>query len=285
MLKRVDTINLRNPPKRCVCPFFFFSWLDADEVFKIKPLTEEEKKQKLAELREKMDEKRAKKAEEEAKEARANELIRRKAGKVRAGNLLTQPPSFLQKRSTNRFTKQEATQIKEDLKNKQILKDLEAKRRGSFLSLSPLSPSANSSMIFAEKEDDKKARAAIKAQIEADKRDRAQKAAQEKALRDGAAAAPSVAPPASAAPTTPSVAVAGRDFKETRLQIRLASGGQPLTTTLSSDASCVSPSLPSYKSFFFCICMLKIAAVGSNHYNSPSGSGGICRWSDFDGGR
>jgi hypothetical protein len=58
-------------------------------MLKIKPLTEEEKKQKLAELRDKMDEKRAKKAEEEAKEARANELIRRKAGKVRAENLLT----------------------------------------------------------------------------------------------------------------------------------------------------------------------------------------------------
>lgn len=52
-------------------------------LFKIKPLTEEEKAQKLAELREKMAEKRARKAAEEAKEAKANELIRRKAGKVR----------------------------------------------------------------------------------------------------------------------------------------------------------------------------------------------------------
>jgi hypothetical protein len=34
--------------------------------------------------------------------------------------------------------------------------------------------------------------------------------------------------------------IPGREFKETRLQIRLASGGQPLTTTLPSDASCVS---------------------------------------------
>jgi hypothetical protein len=93
--------------------------------------------------------------------------------------------------------------------------------------------------FFLEKEDDKKALAAIKAQIEVDKRQRAQKAAQEKALRDG------VAPPAgsastsapSAAPAT--VSVPGREFKETRLQIRLASGGQPLTTTLPSDASCV----------------------------------------------
>jgi hypothetical protein len=45
-------------------------------------LTEEEKKQKLAELREKMAAKRATKAVEEAKEAKANETLRRKTGKV-----------------------------------------------------------------------------------------------------------------------------------------------------------------------------------------------------------
>jgi len=50
--------------------------------FQIKPLTEEEKKQKLAELREKMAAKRSVKAEQEAKEARANEAIRRKSGKA-----------------------------------------------------------------------------------------------------------------------------------------------------------------------------------------------------------
>ena len=48
----------------------------------VKPLTEEEKKQKLAELREKMTAKRAVKAKEDAKEHLANEAIRRKAGKV-----------------------------------------------------------------------------------------------------------------------------------------------------------------------------------------------------------
>lgn len=160
----------------------------------IKPLTEEEKRQKLAELRDKMAEKRALKAAEEAKEAKANELIRRKAGK-------------------------EASQIKEDLKNKQMLKDIEAKRR--------------------EKENDKKALAAIKAQIEADKRERAQKAAQEKALREGgttAAATTSAPAPAVAAAAPATSSTPGREFKETRLQIRLASGGQPLTTTLPSDS-------------------------------------------------
>jgi len=45
-------------------------------------LTEEEKKQKLEELRQKMAEKRAKKAVEDAKEHKANEALRRKAGKV-----------------------------------------------------------------------------------------------------------------------------------------------------------------------------------------------------------
>ena len=54
-----------------------------DGIWQIKPLTEEEKKQKLADLREKMAVKRAAKAKEDAKETLANEHIRRKAGKVR----------------------------------------------------------------------------------------------------------------------------------------------------------------------------------------------------------
>ena len=53
-----------------------------DPTSQIKPLTEEEKKQKLAELREKMAAKRSVKAQQEAKEAKANEAIRRKSGKV-----------------------------------------------------------------------------------------------------------------------------------------------------------------------------------------------------------
>ena len=79
----------------------------------------------------------------------------------------------------------------------------------------------------------------MKAQIEADKKARAEKAAREKALREGKplpgtepAASSSSAPAVSAAPKT-----AGRDYPETRLQIRMASGGQPYTTTLPSDSS------------------------------------------------
>ncbi|KZS94900.1 hypothetical protein SISNIDRAFT_502422 [Sistotremastrum niveocremeum HHB9708] len=158
----------------------------------IKPLTEEEKKERLEELRQKMAEKRAKKAVEDAKENKANEALRRKAGK-------------------------DIGAAREELKAKELVKEAEQKRR--------------------EKLEDAKAKAAIKAQIEADKKARAEKAAREKALRDGTALPePGVSTPA---PVTRSAGpgVSGKDYKETRLQIRLASGGQPYTTTLPSDST------------------------------------------------
>ncbi|KAG8930081.1 hypothetical protein FRC02_004652 [Tulasnella sp. 418] len=160
----------------------------------IKPLTEEEKKQRLAELKERMAKKRAVKAEEDAKDAKANEALRRKAGK-------------------------DAGAAREELKIKELEKEALRKRQ--------------------EKLDDAKAKAAIKAQIEADKRERAEKAAREKALREGREYIPSNA----AGPSSPSVAspttaeksgTKGSDYKDTRLQIRLSSGGPPLTTTLPS---------------------------------------------------
>ena len=119
-----------------------------------------------------------------------------------------------------------------------MIKEAEQKRRGNC-SLGP-----RSALVFlhglAEKAEDVKARAAIKAQIEADKQARAEKAAREKALRDGkpvidTPAASSI--PSTAAATSSSSATAGKDFKDTRLQIRLASGGAPYTTTLPSESS------------------------------------------------
>jgi ribosomal protein L29 len=82
MLRRADMINSRNLQRRCVRLGRRITVLIVTPP-KIKPLTEEEKKQRLEELREKMAEKRAKKAVEEAKEHKANETLRRKAGKVR----------------------------------------------------------------------------------------------------------------------------------------------------------------------------------------------------------
>ena len=128
--------------------------------------------------------------------------------------------------------------IREDLKAKEIIKEAEAKRKGSSKSLHTPQVYINRTCLL-EKLEDAKARAAIKAQIEADKKARAEKAAREKALREGreyTETAP--AAPAAAAPSASALSgTAGRDYPQTRLQIRLASGGQPYTTTLPSDAS------------------------------------------------
>jgi len=89
-----------------------------------------------------------------------------------------------------------------------------------------------------DKIEDAHAKAAIKAQIEADKKARAEKFAREKAIRDGQPVPDNAASTSAAAVVAaPSSGVAGKDFKETRLQIRMAGGGQPYTTTLSSDAT------------------------------------------------
>ncbi|KAG8714863.1 hypothetical protein FRC11_006779, partial [Ceratobasidium sp. 423] len=167
----------------------------------IKPLTEEEKKQKLDELRQRMQEKKAAKAVEEAKEARANELIRRKGG-------------------------QDMGTIKEELQLKEAEKEARQRKQ--------------------DKIDDAKAKAAVRAQIEADKKARAEKAAKEKALREANAhliwisrkicnrthfAGTGV----SATPVAPGAK--SSESPTTRLQIRLASGGAPLTTTMASDST------------------------------------------------
>ncbi|KAI6164516.1 ubiquitin-related domain-containing protein [Pisolithus thermaeus] len=112
--------------------------------------------------------------------------------------------------------------IKEELKAKEMIKEAEQKRK--------------------EKADDAKARAAIKAQIEADKKARAEKAAREKALREGKSIVDGQSESnnttsSSVAVASSSSGVAGKDFKDTRLQIRLASGGTPYTTTLPSDST------------------------------------------------
>ncbi|WVO15251.1 hypothetical protein L204_102907 [Cryptococcus depauperatus] len=158
----------------------------------IKPLTEEEKKAKLNELKEKLAIKRAAQAKEDEKSNKANDAIRRKAG-------------------------QDVNKIREDLKIKEVQKEAERKKR--------------------EKIEDQKVRAAIKAQIEADKRERAEKAAREKALRenkDVSSQATSVVIPKPGAS-----AVKSSDSPETRLQIRLSTGGPPLTKTFPSNSTLV----------------------------------------------
>jgi hypothetical protein len=84
-------------------------------------------------------------------------------------------------------------------------------------------PSSRSPIwTVAEKEDDAKARAAIKLQIEADKKARAERTALEKSIRDGGVIdvgtgrAANVAKPAAAT----GAGGAGKDYPETRLQVR-----------------------------------------------------------------
>jgi len=177
-------------------------------------------------LKEKLLAKRADKAIEESKENKANEALRRKAGKVRSSSPNTGFHDF------EYLSQQDINKLKEELRAKEAIKEVEAKRRGIgffFLSIS------SKFLCFAipEKIEDAKARAAIKAQIEADKKARAEKAAREKAIRDGQV----IESTPVAAPTPAAVAgMSSSEAKETRLQIRLSTGGPPLTTTLSSDA-------------------------------------------------
>ncbi|KAE8210708.1 hypothetical protein CF327_g5451 [Tilletia walkeri] len=158
----------------------------------IKPLTEEEKKAKLEELRVKMAEKRATKSKAEVEEAKANELIRRKAGK-------------------------DVEQAREDLKKKEAIKEAEAKKR--------------------EKQMEADARARVKAQIEADKRERADRAAREKQLREsgGSIQATPAAPGAVASPLAALRAGGGAGGNEARLRVR-APGGVMWMGTLPADS-------------------------------------------------
>ncbi|KAI9639116.1 ubiquitin-related domain-containing protein [Dioszegia hungarica] len=111
---------------------------------------------------------------------------------------------------------QDQDKIKEDMMIKEMHKEVDRKKR--------------------EKIEDQKARAAIKAQIEADKRERAAKVAREKAIRDGEATPAAASAPAAAAakPVTNSA-----ENPQTRLQVRLSSGGAPLTKTFPSESTLV----------------------------------------------
>lgn len=145
----------------------------------IKPLTEEEKKAKLEELRAKLSAKRAAQSKIDAEESRANEKIRRKAG-------------------------QDLSEVKEEMKRKEQLKEAERKRK--------------------DKAEDKAFKAKIKAQIEADKRERAAKAAAVPAGPSAAALAASAGPQASKSTAN-----------EARLRVR-APGGMWMGT-LPADAT------------------------------------------------
>jgi len=136
-----------------------------------KPLTAEEKAEKLAKLEELRVKKRAEREAKEKEEAKAKEKSRIESGK-------------------------DMGEIRQALAEQEI-KKLAALRR-------------------QEKEDDKKAKARVLAQIEADKA--ARKAERESAAGKKPDSAPVAAPAAAAAPAPK------KDYTETRVQVRLPSG-------------------------------------------------------------
>jgi len=138
-----------------------------------KPLTAEEKAEKLAKLEELRVKKRAEREAKEKEEAKAKEKSRIESGK-------------------------DMGEIRQALAEQEI-KKLAALRR-------------------QEKEDDKKAKARVLAQIEADKA--ARKAEREAAAGKKPDSAPVVAAPAAAA----AAPAPKKDYTETRVQVRLPSG-------------------------------------------------------------
>ncbi|CAO3624862.1 unnamed protein product [Mucor fragilis] len=155
----------------------------AESTEPIKPLTDEEKKEKLAELKARMAAKRAAREQQEVAERKQSEKIRRKAG-------------------------QEMTDAKEAMEAKEMKKALDMKKR--------------------EKEQEKIAKAKIKAQIEQDKKERAAKREAAKQVHQAQAQAE-----ATAAAQQPTVK---KEYNEARIQVR-APGSGPITHTFDANAT------------------------------------------------
>ncbi|KAI8979783.1 ubiquitin-related domain-containing protein [Mycotypha africana] len=160
----------------------------AESTEAIKPLTEEEKKQKLIELKARMAEKRAAREKAEKEERKQAEKIRRKAG-------------------------QEMTLAKEALEQKEMKKMMDQKKR--------------------EREEEKLAKARIKAQIEQDKKERAAK--REAAKQQAQAHAVEAASGGGGAAAF-SQATTKKEYTESRIQIRLPGAG-PVTNTFDANST------------------------------------------------
>ncbi|KAJ3385273.1 hypothetical protein HDU84_002377 [Entophlyctis sp. JEL0112] len=160
----------------------------SESVQAIKPLTEDEKKAKLAELKAKLAARKEEKRQLEIEENKAKEKVRRATGK-------------------------ELVEMKERMAELEMKKVAEAKRR--------------------EKEADRIAKEKIKAQIEQDKKERAARAEKERLERQGmtstSSSSSSVVAPTAATSTGP------KEYIDTRIQIRLASGGAVTQTFKATD--------------------------------------------------
>lgn len=118
--------------------------------------------------------------------------------------------------------------IREEMKTKEAIKEAEQKKKGMKRALGNTGPTSGTSSrhlkfffnhFSQDKIADAKAKAAVKAQIEADKRARAEKAAREKALRQNPQQEALVTSQEPAKPVTSSAGVSSKEYKETRLQV------------------------------------------------------------------
>ncbi|GAA5872700.1 hypothetical protein JCM1840_004493 [Sporobolomyces johnsonii] len=168
----------------------------------LKPLTEEEKAEKLRELRARMEEKKKIQAKKDAEEAKANEAIRRKGGKDQA-----QLKAELQLREAEK----QAAQRKKDKAD-----ELAARKR-----------------IKEQIEADKRARAERTAREKALREGRNPDAAVE------ALSNPSSSSSATVTPTPATTTATGgekKTYDQTRLQIRVPGGGAPIVHTVAATA-------------------------------------------------
>ncbi|KAL8850140.1 MAG: hypothetical protein Q9221_004901 [Calogaya cf. arnoldii] len=188
----------------------------AESTEEVAPLTEEEKKARLEELRQKLAEKRAGMSEQDKIDKKRNEVCQVLMGLPMFSILNVHQE--IRRKSTK-----ETQDIKEDLKKKEQLKEAAAKRK--------------------EKQDEIDAKARIKAKIASDKEDRRLRAEKEKAEREGRAApaaAQAVPAPTRAGPVESKPASA---YTEARLRLQTSTGNLqktfPVTTTLFEVAAAV----------------------------------------------
>ena len=191
----------------------------AESTEEIAPLTEEEKKAKLEELRQRLAEKRAGQTGAEKEEQKRNEVSKL----VLLVPLIADLADLSCHQAIRRKSTKETQDIKEDLQKKERMKEAAAKRK--------------------EKQDEMAAKERIRMKIKADQEERRLKAQKEKAEREGR-----VPPePLAAAPvSTSSSPVASKPasaYAEARLRLQTPSGNIqksfPVDTTLFEVAAAV----------------------------------------------
>ncbi|KAG8404832.1 hypothetical protein J3459_016644 [Metarhizium acridum] len=174
----------------------------------IAPLTEDEKKAKLEELRERLKAKRAAQSVQDKEDTKRNEVCQFTCACPAKNISFANQAQKIRQKSTK-----ESQDLKEELARKEQIKEAARKRQ--------------------EKQDDIEAKKRIKAKIEADKAERRRKAEEAKAAREGRApeAAASASAPAAAAPPKPKA-----DHNTARLRLQTPSGNLmktlPAETTL-----------------------------------------------------